>query len=126
MDIIKIIKDLNLPEDQFAVFGSGPMHIRGIKQSADVDIIVKMPLWNKLHSEHEEFKPGWIKFNDMIEFLNHWTMGFDDIDMLIDTADIFSGVRFVKLEHVLEWKKRMNRDKDHNDIKLIQDWFAEN
>ena len=38
------LKKLNLPNDKYAVFGSGPLAIYGIRDSEDIDIIVKSEL----------------------------------------------------------------------------------
>jgi hypothetical protein len=43
--------------------------------------------------------------------------------MLVDTADIIEDIRFVKLEHVLNWKRMMGREKDLKDIGLIETYL---
>ena len=35
------VKRLNLPKDKFAIFGSGPIAIRGLREARDIDLIVK-------------------------------------------------------------------------------------
>ena len=57
-----------------------------------------------------------------IEIFNNW-LPFKDINVLIDSADIIEGFRFVKLEYVLEWKKFLGREKDLIDIKLIENYL---
>ena len=47
-ELLKKVKELNLPQNQYAIFGSGPLAIRGIRDSNDIDLIVKKKLWNKL------------------------------------------------------------------------------
>lgn len=49
----------------------------------------------------------------------------DEAKELIKNADILNGIRFVKLEKVLEWKKAFNRPKDQEDIKLIEKFLDE-
>jgi hypothetical protein len=46
-----------------------------------------------------------------------------NIDELIDTADIFDNWRFVELQHVLTWKRLMNRPKDQADIQAIEQYL---
>jgi hypothetical protein len=58
-----------------------------------------------------------------IEVVRDMLPWFDDLDTLIDDADIIDGIRYVKLEHVLKWKKEMNREKDKNDIKIIEEFL---
>jgi len=42
------LRDLNLPKEEFVIFGTGPMAIRGLKENNDLDIVVCENLWNKL------------------------------------------------------------------------------
>ena len=103
------LKSLNLPAEQFAIFGSGPMVIKGMHENNDIDVIVKNELWDALKKTHKPIlknnkKTEYIEIGE-IEIFPNWKPWFDDVDELIDTADIIDGIRFVKLEHVLTWKK---------------------
>jgi hypothetical protein len=42
---------------------------------------------------------------------------------LIETSDKIEEVNFVTLENVLKWKKEMNRAKDVEDIKKINEFL---
>ncbi|MEK6816274.1 MAG: hypothetical protein AABY09_01560 [Nanoarchaeota archaeon] len=53
MNHLKELKNLKLPKDKFAVFGSGSMAIRGLRENKDIDIIVKEGLWKKLSVKYE-------------------------------------------------------------------------
>jgi len=48
MKYLDELKALALPPDQYAVFGSGPMAVRGIREANDLDLIVKESLWDDL------------------------------------------------------------------------------
>ncbi len=117
------LKKMNFPINQFAIFGSGPLGIRGIRDSNDIDLIVKDNLWEELLKKYTISKN---KHNAIIigniEIFNNW-LPFKDINVLIDSADIIEGFRFVKLEYVLEWKKFLGREKDLIDIKLIENYL---
>lgn len=63
------LKKLNISMGEYAVFGSGPLWIRGIRESNDEDI------------------------------------------------------PFVSLEAVIQWKKRMGREKDMRDLALIDEYL---
>ena len=52
MDHLNELKTLDFPQDKFAIFGSGPMAIRGIRESHDIDIIVKYDLWDELEHKY--------------------------------------------------------------------------
>lgn len=120
------LKKLNLPKDKFAIFGSGPLGIRNIRESNDIDLIVKEELWNELRKKYPINKE---KYDAIIigniEIFHKWPP-FEEVNILIDSADIIQGFRFVKLEYVLEWKKFLNREKDLRDIKLIEEYFKKN
>ena len=57
------------------------------------------------------------------EIYKDWKPWFNDVDFLMDSADIINGFRFVKLEYLLKWKQEMNREKDKTDIKIISDFL---
>lgn len=123
MKHLKELKDLKLPKDEYAVFGSGPMAIRGLRENKDIDIIVKGRLWKRLSGKYEvkiknEGRIEYIQIGN-IEIFKDWKPWFEDIDVLIDSADIIDGIRFVGLEYILEWKSAMGRDKDKKDVKMI-------
>jgi len=122
MKFLEELKKLNLPPDQYAVFGSGPLAIRGLRENEDLDIIVKPELWEKLAKEHKPVKDCLIVIGN-IDILKHWKPWFIEVNKLIDTADIIDGIRFVKLEYVLEWKKKRGKEKDKKDIELIEEYL---
>ena len=126
--LLKDLKKLNLPKNEFAIFGSGPLAIRGIRDSRDLDIIVKPELWSNLAEKHkiEEFKvepkKQFIKIGE-IEIYPDWLPWLKDIDKLINTADFINGLPYVKLKYVIKWKEMFNREKDKKDIELIEKWL---
>ena len=120
------LKKLKLPKDKFAIFGSGPLGIRNIRESNDIDLIVKEELWNELKKKYpiNQEKHNAIVIGN-IEIFSKWPP-FKEVNILIDSADIIQGFKFVKLEYVLEWKRFLNRDKDLKDIKLIKNYLKLN
>jgi hypothetical protein len=52
-----------------------------------------------------------------------WAYGDVDIDDLINTAELFDGVPFVRIEHVIAYKQVAGRDKDHDHLRLIEQWM---
>ncbi len=121
--LLEELKKLNLSADQFAIFGSAPMAVRNIRDVDDFDLIVKPELWNELCKKYENVDNKVIHIGK-IDVFRQWKPWFDDIIPLIDTADIIDGIRYVKLDYLLKWKKAMNREKDQKDIKLINDFLA--
>lgn len=122
MRFLDELKQLKLPTDKFAIFGSGPMGVRGLKEVDDLDIIVKPGLWDELAKKYAPMEGKYIKIGN-IEIFRNWQPWFDMIDTLIDTADYIDGYRYVKLEYVLKWKKMYNREKDRKDVEIIEKYL---
>lgn len=132
-EIKKMISFLDnvLEKDDFAVFGSGPMYIRDLRDKIkDLDLIVNQKGWNKLiqHYESKKTNSGFgnviiIKSEKEIEIFDMWDPGKWDLNELIETSNKIEEVNFVTLENVLKWKKEMNREKDVEDIKKINEFL---
>lgn len=128
--LIKKLLLLNLPKDDYAVFGSGPMFAHGIKELRDVDLIARGKAWEKAERigrvEKAKIRGGKVVYVDNeIEIFNFWGPGKWDIDDLIDSAEIFEGIRFVKLGNVLKWKRLIARPKDFEHIKMIEKFMKD-
>lgn len=119
------VRQLNLPKGQFAVFGSGPLVVRGMRDSDDIDLIVtedvfkqllKDESWDKveLRDHHQSLRKG------DLEIFYTWAPGAWDVAELIKTAETIDGLPFVRLESVVEWKQLRNDVKDQEDLKLIE------
>ena len=121
-NFLKAVERLRLPKNQFAIFGSGPLSVRNLREANDVDLIVKEPLWNELSHRYSVMEKRLIKIGET-EIYKDWKPWFKDVNLLIDSADIINGYRFVKLQYLLQWKKEMNREKDKVDIKIINDFL---
>ncbi|HEC94326.1 MAG TPA: hypothetical protein ENI56_03120 [Candidatus Kaiserbacteria bacterium] len=122
MKYLDELKSLNLPQLQFAIFGSGPMAIRGIRESNDIDVIVKQNLWKTLVNRYQsslQDNPPCLKICN-IEIYKKWPVVTDTIDELIDSAEKIKDFPFVQLKYVIEWKKYSGRKKDLKDIELLE------
>jgi len=123
------LKDLNLPSGQYAIFGSGPLAVRNLREANDLDLIVKQKLWDKLTQKYsiqtkETAKGAVISINTgNIEVYKDWLNLTPKINEMINNAEIINNLPFVKLDYVIEWKTYMGRDKDKNDLKLIEEYI---
>lgn len=121
-DLLSELKVLKLPPDQYAIYGSGPMAVRGMRETNDLDLVVKDDLYKKLQRKYKEIKPGHIKIGK-IEIYACQTSFFDEPEKIIDRTETIEGFKFVRLEDLLKWKKKMGREKDLKDIKLIRKYL---
>lgn len=132
-----LVKELNLPQGDYAITGSGPLGIRNLREVGDIDIIVNPKLWSALAAEYGIEEENHVKKvifpGGIIEALGE--ISFQTIDQALDKptiidriaqAEIIDGLPFESLEHVVYFKKKMGRKKDLEDIKLIQGWLEIN
>ena len=122
---------LGLPEGDYAVFGSAPMALHGLKiLNNDIDVIASGEAWEKAKKfcfpKESPMRFGnYLKlFDGKIEIYHCWfPKDMWNVDELIDGAEIVDGIRYVRLDKVLEYKKYRNSPKDKSDIKLIEDFL---
>lgn len=126
--LFEFLKDLELPGDDFAIFGSAPLAVRNIIPSVnDLDVICRRAAWEKVK------ETGSLRLNDdygveiitlldgKVTFGNKWGIGEFDIDELIESADIVNGLPFVKVHHVIAYKKVRRSEKDLRHIELVRE-----
>jgi hypothetical protein len=118
---------LGLPRDSYAVFGSGPLGARGLRESGDLDIIVAPALWAELAQRYPiRHKAGGaaVVIGD-IEVWDRWHPAAGPVADLLAGAEEIRGYRFVRLDKVLAWKEAAGRPKDRADAALIRRYLAE-
>ena len=129
--LLEELETLNLPKDEYALWGSAPLVIRGIKvENHDLDILVTKKLWNELAKNHQvqlfQNKTEQGKFITIgrLDFIQH-IIGFTETECeaMIKQADIINGYFFVTLKDIIKWKNILQREKDILDIKLIEQYL---
>lgn len=125
-EIVDFVRSLDLPTEDYAIFGSCPMAAHGLKEHChDIDIIARNAAWERTKKLGEvQVAPMGDKVvrlrQGTVEIFDGWAPGPWDTDELIDTADTIDGLPYVNLPNVLAWKKRMMRRKDVHDIKTLE------
>lgn len=124
-DLFQKVRELKLSMGRYVLFGSAPMCIRDLRICNDLDVIVTEDIWHEYAN-----KSGWqagitphgssCLLKDGVEMVKDWQPGIWNVDKLIKEADIIEGLPFVKLDYVLEWKRLNGREKDLEDIKIIE------
>jgi len=133
--LIKKLMTLNLPVNDYAIFGSAPLAANGLidfSEVSDLDLVARGKAWEKAKGL-SKVPPTQtdLKFGEVLSFFKNidefdisiytgWPHGIWDVNELIDTADLIGGIRFVKLENVLKWKKARNRPKDAGQIAILE------
>jgi len=125
------LKKLNLPKGKFAIFGSGSLGIRNIRDTHDLDLIVDEDLfdeyknmsgWEFKSFDRDDRHVEMIE-NSGIEFYKTWGPGDWDTHQLINSAEIIDNLPFVRLEEVKKWKEMSGREKDFKDVQLINEYL---
>ena len=122
------LRQLDLAPDGYAVFGSGPLAIRGIiPLSNDLDIICRRDAWDAVSQIGTvEFLPEYnvtvaTLSDGALTFGTEWGIGSFDIDELIDTSDHIAGLPFVRIEHVVCYKRIRSSDKDRMHLDALKE-----
>ena len=125
--LFDLLRSLALPIGDFAVFGSGPLIIRGIIEPGDdLDVITRGAAWRRAREvgaleylpEHEVEIVSC--FDGAVTIGTAWGIGDFDVDELIDTAEIIDDLPFVRLEHVVRYKQVAARPKDLRHLRLLE------
>lgn len=125
MSIIEKAKQLGLPAGQYVVVGSGTLEVFGIRPAKDLDIAVLPKLHAKLRATglwKEEIRYNKIFLQqEGVEILPdlHWDKYPGKVEDIIASATIIDGVPFMNLEELRRFKLALGREKDFEDIKLI-------
>lgn len=109
--------DLNLPDRKYAIFGSGPLAIRGIRSNQNVDVVVSSKLWNTLSRSENVTCGKMIKKGDIKIFEE-----FSPI--LIKNSEKLGDFYYIKLPYILEWKKQSATKKNLRDVSLINEYLS--
>jgi DNA-binding transcriptional ArsR family regulator len=127
--LFQLLGGLKLPLGDYAVFGSGPLVVRGIISAAnDLDVLCRGAAWERAMqlgnlvylAEHDVSVVT--LHDDGITLGNRWAIGDFDVDHLIDTAEVIDNLPFVKIEHVIAYKKLAGRPKDLDHLRLIDSY----
>lgn len=121
--IIATVTALNLPARDFVIHASAVMVLHGLLDEAgDVDIVARGAAWDEalllgtpvagrqdlcvsLPGRDVEIWSGWLE---------------DDVDTLIDGAELVAGLPCVSLAEVLRFKVSSNRPKDVAHIAVLR------
>ena len=124
-DLFGLLRALDLPDGEYAVFGSGPLIIRGIIEATnDLDVISRGAAWEIAAGEGELVAERGVTvarlFDGAITVGTEWAIGAFGVDELIDTAEVIDGLPFVRLDHVVAYKELAGRPKDLEHLEALR------
>lgn len=119
------LRALELPDGEYVVFGSGPLVVRGLREGADIDLVVTPELFERLRADGweartrpdggETLSRGDLDVMCRLEFPGYRR----DVRALIAKAEHIDGVPFLPLGELRVFKVALGRPKDHVDLDLI-------
>lgn len=118
-DIVKIIKDMNLPLSEYWITSGAGLVMHGVKETTrDIDLgcitnLVEWFLRKDCKYRVVDDNSRKVEINDKIEILENW---------LVDKIEIINGLPVGSLESIRKQKSELGREKDINDIKLIDEY----
>ena len=125
-ELLQQVKALSLPQGDYAIFGSGPLLVRGIIDTVnDIDIICRGAAWEKGKAIGElvhldEYDVDIVAIDDgLITLGRSWGIGALDVQQLIDSAEEIDGLPFVLLRYVVEYKEIADRPKDRQHLAAL-------
>jgi hypothetical protein len=80
---------LNIPKEDYVIFGSGPMGIKGLLEPADLDVVVRENVYKEMFGDKEPIRIGnielsytWPKIKTEEIFKNiNWVQGYPFADL---------------------------------------------
>ena len=126
LEILAELRSLALPSRDYAVFGSGPLLVRGIIDTVpDLDVLCRGEAWRVAQrlASSETIEHGQrVVSIYAISFGTEWGIGCFDTDQLISGAEIIDRLPFVAMKHVVAYKRLAGRPKDIAHLQLIAAW----
>lgn len=127
-ELITQLNQLHLPQDQFAITASGPLAIRGLREAHDLDIIVSDELWENLKTQYAQYLVEEEKIIlGNLEIIGKHLRADNEIyataQEQIEQVEIINNLPFVKLEFIKAYKQKLDREKDREDVILIENYF---
>lgn len=119
-DIIRILKELDLPLNEYWITSGAGLVIHGVKKyTGDIDLGCTTNLFENYLRRGCQYRilddnSKIVELNESIELLENW---------FVDEIEFIEGLPVASLESIKKQKAELGRDKDINDIKLIDEYI---
>lgn len=119
------LKELNIPKEDFVIYGSAPMVLRGLKEkNNDLDVLVRDSLWDKLSVKYPNNVNGdYIDING-VSFTHTDKNFLGDIDEVIKNSDIIDGYHILSILETKRWKEKVGGERHLADVKKIDEYLT--
>lgn len=134
INLYEEINKLNLPKDHFMIVGSGIMSIKGIRNSHDLDLVISEELFEKLKTSSDWQLKLWTKTgigrewlkNDIADLVVDMRIGDEiyDLERLKSEGEKIDDMWFLSLKQLIEFKRVYGRQKDFDDIEMIEKYLS--
>jgi hypothetical protein len=125
------IKELNIPLDKILIAGSATLSLYGIRENKDLDLSISKSLF-QIHEKDKRFKHGVadsgskiLSYKHIDVHNNNWPFK-ESVEEELKNCLVVNEYHFYSLYRLLEWKEIVNRPKDQEDIKLINEFLRKN
>ena len=131
-ELIRRVSELDLPIGEYCVVGSGPLAVRSLCDATDIDLLVSGRIYEQLKE-----KDAWVESaneegvmilsNPPYEVGHEYRCGeyLGEPETLFDEVDVVDGVAFASLEQVMQYKRARGKQKDQQDIALVNEYLFE-
>ena len=122
--LLDLLKELNLPKDEYYVLSGASLVIRGIREQAgDLDLCISRELFEQIKdkynlTEDKKNECGFYHINDSLEVVVNEKENFN--------MEVCEPYNLEDLNTILEFKIKRNKPKDQVDIERIQKYLKEN
>ncbi len=116
--VLKMLKELNLPKDEFYVLSGASLVLRGIREiCSDLDLCISEKLYKKIKDKYD-------LTDDKKNECNFYHIS-DELEVVVDKKEKFNWeicepYNLENLNTILEFKIKRNKPKDQLDIKNIK------
>ncbi len=129
--LLQELLNVGLPEGDFALFGSGPLLVRGwIDDVGDLDVIARGTAWDHAQrvgqlSHLDGYGIDIVSIGDHITIGTAWGIGGFSVGALIDEAEMIEGIPCVRLKYIIAYKRLADRPKDRVHLAAIEEHLTE-
>ena len=118
------LKELNIPKEDFVIYGSAPMVLRGLKEkNNDLDVLVTDNLWEKLSVKYPNNINGdYIDING-VSFTRSNMDFLGKTEDVIKKSDVIDGYHILSLAETKRWKEKLGSERHLKDARVIENYL---